>query len=173
MNTVAIGSRAPDFTLSQLDGRLVRLAGLVGRKPVVLIFGTFTCGLFCQELNGLRELHERFKDEVEFLFVYGDNTPYRLPEALDAVLKAQGMSVNSPEGRRLAARKGVRQFDLPFRCVIDGEDRAVTKAYGAWPLRLFIVNRAGRIAFDSGNGIPPTLQVQQAQAWLKAYVRPR
>jgi hypothetical protein len=39
----AVGEKAPDFTLKTYDGRAtVRLAGLVGTKPVVLVFGSFT-----------------------------------------------------------------------------------------------------------------------------------
>jgi hypothetical protein len=38
-----IGDAAPDFTLKTQDGRhQVRLAEIVGKKPVVLVFGSFT-----------------------------------------------------------------------------------------------------------------------------------
>jgi len=36
--TVKVGDRAPDFTLPNTGGRLVSLAGLLGRGPVVLSF---------------------------------------------------------------------------------------------------------------------------------------
>ena len=37
-----LGERAPDFTLYDLDGKLVTLSELNRNKPVVLIFGSFT-----------------------------------------------------------------------------------------------------------------------------------
>jgi cytochrome oxidase Cu insertion factor (SCO1/SenC/PrrC family) len=37
-----VGDRAPDFTLTALDGRAFSLAAAVARQPVVLEFGSFT-----------------------------------------------------------------------------------------------------------------------------------
>jgi AhpC/TSA family len=39
----AVGAEAPDFTLPRLDsGKEVRLSSFRGRKPVALIFGSYT-----------------------------------------------------------------------------------------------------------------------------------
>jgi hypothetical protein len=39
----AVGATAPDFTLPHLDsGEAVRLSSFRGRKPVALIFGSYT-----------------------------------------------------------------------------------------------------------------------------------
>jgi hypothetical protein len=38
-----VGDRAPDVTLLSLDGKTpVRLASHIGKKPTVLVFGSFT-----------------------------------------------------------------------------------------------------------------------------------
>ncbi len=37
-----VGSRAPDFTLPDLDGKLLSLASFVGKKHVLLEFGSIT-----------------------------------------------------------------------------------------------------------------------------------
>ncbi|HYH67854.1 MAG TPA: deiodinase family protein, partial [Urbifossiella sp.] len=43
----AVGDTAPDFELKTADGtQTVKLSKLVGPKPVVLVFGNFTCGPF-------------------------------------------------------------------------------------------------------------------------------
>ena len=43
MDTVHVGDAAPDFRLKTLDGkRVVRLSTHRGRRPVVLIFGSYT-----------------------------------------------------------------------------------------------------------------------------------
>ena len=37
-----VGDPAPDVALTGLDGREVRLSALIGPRPLVLIFGSFT-----------------------------------------------------------------------------------------------------------------------------------
>lgn len=37
-----VGGQAPDVTLTALDGSELHLASLVGPKPLVLVFGSFT-----------------------------------------------------------------------------------------------------------------------------------
>jgi cytochrome oxidase Cu insertion factor (SCO1/SenC/PrrC family) len=39
---LAVGETAIDFTLKDVYGNIVRLASLLGEKPVVMIFGSFT-----------------------------------------------------------------------------------------------------------------------------------
>ena len=39
---LAIGETAVDFTLKDVDGNIVSLAGLLSEKPVVMVFGSFT-----------------------------------------------------------------------------------------------------------------------------------
>jgi len=41
-STVNAGDRAPDFTLPGLDGEKVALSSFQGKKPVFLIFGSYT-----------------------------------------------------------------------------------------------------------------------------------
>ena len=42
-NFPKLGEHAPDFELTTLDGKsTVRLSSFRGRKPVVLVFGSFT-----------------------------------------------------------------------------------------------------------------------------------
>ncbi len=42
-DTLAVGDLAPDFRLKTKDGKHeVRLSGFRGKKPVVLIFGSYT-----------------------------------------------------------------------------------------------------------------------------------
>lgn len=41
-SVAAVGSRAPDFSLPDLDGNLVSLAPFAGKKHVLLEFGSIT-----------------------------------------------------------------------------------------------------------------------------------
>ena len=64
-------SKAPDFTLDTDDGKdHVTLSKLVGEKPLVLIFGNFTCGPFREHAGSLYVLARRYRDRANFLIVY-------------------------------------------------------------------------------------------------------
>jgi hypothetical protein len=46
----------------------------------------------------------------------------------------------------------LRKLDLPFPAVIDGMDGAAELAYQAWPSRLYLVGRDGKVAFSTRLG---------------------
>ena len=65
-----VGAPAPDFTLKTVDGKeTVRLSKVVGKKPVVLVFGNFTCGPFRGLYPDVEAVYERYKGEATFLMV--------------------------------------------------------------------------------------------------------
>ena len=67
----ALGETAPDFTLKTNDGKEeVTLSKLVGPKPVVLVFGNFTCGPFRSQAGNVEKLYRRYKDRATFVMVY-------------------------------------------------------------------------------------------------------
>jgi peroxiredoxin len=63
-----VGDKAPDFTLSTLDDRQVRLADLKG-KTVVLVFWTTECGACIYQMPFLEEAHDELGDDAEFINV--------------------------------------------------------------------------------------------------------
>src|SRR5262249_26422011 len=66
-----VGAAAPDFTLKTLDGKdTVRLSKVIGPKPVVLVFGNFTCGPFRALAAEVDALAKRYKDDATFVMVY-------------------------------------------------------------------------------------------------------
>ena len=65
------GDAAPDFTLKTVDGNEeVQLSKLIGGKPVVLVFGNFTCGPFRSQAGNVEKLYRRYKDRATFVMVY-------------------------------------------------------------------------------------------------------
>ena len=67
----ALNAPAPDFTLKTVDGRQeLTLSKLVGPKPVVLIFGNFTCGPFRTQAGNIEKLCRRYRDRATFVMVY-------------------------------------------------------------------------------------------------------
>ena len=56
------------------------------------------------------------------------------------------------EERVAAARKCYSNLGLTFQAVIDGMDNKTEEAYAAWPDRLYIVDKKGKIIYKSGKG---------------------
>src|SRR5690606_18199053 len=67
----ALNEPAPDFTLKTVDGsRTVTLSEAIGPQPIVLMFGTFTCGPFRAQSGNVEKLARRYQDRAKFLMVY-------------------------------------------------------------------------------------------------------
>jgi type I thyroxine 5'-deiodinase len=58
----------------------------------------------------------------------------------------------SLEERFAAAREGVARLGLTMPVLVDGMDNAVSEAFAAWPERLYVVDRGGRLAYVGGPG---------------------
>ena len=67
----SVDEAALDFELKPLDrGDPVRLSDRLGTKPVVLVFGNFTCGPFRSMYSAVEAVREHQKDAADFLFIY-------------------------------------------------------------------------------------------------------
>jgi hypothetical protein len=54
--------------------------------------------------------------------------------------------------RFAAARAGVERLGLTMPVLVDGMDDAVSEAFAAWPERLYVADRGGRLAYVGGPG---------------------
>ncbi len=73
---VAVGARAPDFTLTKMGGGSVTLSSFRGKKNVVLVFYRgFWCPYCIKQLAGLRQLLDAdMKKDTELLAVSVDDS---------------------------------------------------------------------------------------------------
>jgi Iodothyronine deiodinase/EF hand len=151
----ALNERAPDFMLKTPDGKSdVTLSTIIGRKPVVLVFGNYTCRPFRGQGGTLEKLHTRYKDRATFLAVYvreAHPTDGWRMEINDVL----GVAVRQP--RTYAERAGVAQvcastLGFSFPVLVDTLDDAVNNQYCGIPSRLYLVDSLGRIAYKSGRG---------------------
>jgi hypothetical protein len=110
-------------------------------------------------------MYSRYKDRAEFVFVYVD-IPHVDPVELRD--RAGGPSAT----REAVIREGLREYRIDFPCLMDGPDDAVLHAYSADPARLVIVDRDGRIGFDSGSAMRSGLNPTGAEAWLEQHTTP-
>jgi hypothetical protein len=169
--TLRQGDPAPDFTLRSPDGKqTVHLAELRGVKPVVLIFGSYTCPPFRDVYPTLERLHQTCGENVAFYYVY-----IREAHAEDGWKMArnqrEGIKINDPktmEQRVAVAQQACAYFRTQIPGLVDTMDDATDRAYAAWPSRIFLVDVNGVVAVRGEPGprglVPAARAVEQ---WLK------
>jgi hypothetical protein len=151
----ALNEIAPDFTLKTADGeREVELSKIVGPKPVVLVFGNYTCRPFRGQGGNLEKLYARFKDRATFLAVY---TREAHPTDGWRMEVNDSLGVSIPQPTTYAERAGVAQvcartLGLSFPLLVDTLDDSVNKRYCGIPSRLYLIDADRKIAFKSGRG---------------------
>jgi thiol-disulfide isomerase/thioredoxin len=124
--TVRVGAPAPDFALSNLEGKTVRLSDFKG-KPVIINFWATWCPPCRFEMPALEAIYQKYKDKG--LVVLGVNTGERVRDG------------------GLAGRVGAyaRQLGLTFPIVLDLTD-SVANLYRlrAYPTTYF-VDASGKV----------------------------
>lgn len=102
----------------------------------------------------LNKLYRDYKDKVEFFVVYIQEA-----HAADAWQMASNIRDNvvfasprSYEERGELAGACVRKLGIEMPALVDGFDNTVETAYTGWPDRLYVIDKAGRIAFKSDPG---------------------
>jgi hypothetical protein len=159
-----VGAPAPPFTLPALRGdRDWSLADFRGRRPVVLVFGSLSCDLFCKDVGKLERFYQRHRGGAAFLFVVVREAGHPVP-GLHFLLEP-GISAGR---RRALVRKAARRVGLTMPAAMDGPDERVMNAYRAFPRRVVVVDRAGRIALDLGTGVEkPGWDFSPIERWLR------
>jgi alkylhydroperoxidase family enzyme len=146
---------APDFTLRRRDGQeAVRLSDHFGKKPVVLVFGNFTCGPFRWLYPRVEDLARRYKDDALFLAVYvreAHPTDGWRMESNDAA----GVTLAQPRDygeRATVANQCSTRLKMSMPLLVDEMDDRVGHAYSGMPARLYLIDRAGKVAYKGGRG---------------------
>jgi hypothetical protein len=149
-----LNETAPDFTLKTLQGESVTLSEQIGEKPVVLIFGNFTCGPFRSQAGNLEKFYARYRDRANIYLIY-----VREAHPTDGwwMLSNQkaGVSIHQPtnDAERLKAATSCRNLlDLKLPFLVDQVDDQVGSVYSGMPNRLYLIDREGKVAFKSGRG---------------------
>jgi tetratricopeptide (TPR) repeat protein len=146
---VAVGTVAP--AIGSLDPR--RIA-----RPVVLVFGSYTCPKLRNSAAELNRIAAAYHDRVDFRLVYiseahaGGGAESQWQSTINI---KEGIDL--PPARNLSEKEAhaslcVRKLSLPFATLVDGMDAAAEKAYDAWPSRLYLVGQDGRVAFQARLG---------------------
>lgn len=171
-----LGEIAPTFALRALNNETIDLSSRIGVKPIVLVFGNFTCGPFRGQAGNIEKLYRRYSDRVDFLMIY-----VREAHPLDGwrMESNDRAGIGLPQPKTDDERRSVAQtcqaaldFEMPF--LVDTIDDAVGAVYSGMPSRLYLIDYAGKIAFKSGRGpfgFKPA-ELEQSLIWLLAEPAP-
>jgi thiol-disulfide isomerase/thioredoxin len=146
---------APDFTLKTNDGKAeVTLSKLIGPRPVVLVFGNFTCGPFRSQAGNIEKLYRRYQDRATFVMVYVREAHPTDGWRMDSNDRA-GVATAQPrtyDERAEVAQTCGRLLGLGFPMLVDSIDDLAGNRYSGMPGRLYLIDRQGKVAFKSGRG---------------------
>jgi hypothetical protein len=154
-NGPGLGELAPDFTLTTQNGKeRITLSQYRGQKPVVLIFGSITCGMTRNRFETLEKLYRELVKEVAFLAVY-----IRETHASDGMRTRYNdqAGIAIPQPREQSERSAVAQqccstLGISMPMLVDDMDDEISHVYSAIPNRLYLIDRDGRVAYQSGTG---------------------
>jgi thiol-disulfide isomerase/thioredoxin len=153
--TLAVGQEAPDFELPTRDGgSRVRLSSLRQKKPVVLVFGSYTCPPFRKEMPALNEVYEEYADRFAFYFVYieeahASNVWPLVSNAKEKIVHATHTDMAERIG---VANTCAQSMKIRFPMLVDDMGDSVDRAYTAWPTRIYVVGTDGKIAYKGRPG---------------------
>ncbi len=150
-----LDEKVPDFTLKTADGREeITLSKLVGPRPVVLIFGNFTCGPYRSMAGNFAKLHRRYGDRATFVMVYvreAHPTDGWRMKSNDAVGVSQAQPTSYEQRAEVAGHCG-KVLELGFPMLVDDVDDAVGARYSGMPGRFYLIDKVGTIAFKNARG---------------------
>jgi hypothetical protein len=117
----------------------------------------------------MNALYEQYRNRAEFFVVYiGEAHPsdaWQVPNNLkDRVIVAS--PANARE-REAIAGVCMTKLALTIPAVVDTFDDSTERAYTGWPERLYLIDRAGRIAYKSRPG-PFGFKLAELEASLRA-----
>lgn len=150
-----LNEKAPDFALKTFDGsQTIRLGDVIGKKPVVLTFGNFTCGPFRSMFPGVESVYKRFAEEAVFLTIYVREAHPTDGWKMESNTRL-GVAVEQPKtyAERTAVATQCHQLLKPtMPLLVDEINDPVGNAYSGMPARLYVIDRQGKVAYKSGRG---------------------
>ena len=146
-----LNSLAPDFDLNySLSSRRTGPHDFAGKRPLVLVFGSYSCPNFRQSAEALISMYKRYATSVSFLLIYireahagAGNWQSTRNERENVLLAPVSTLSDKQEHAVMCSRK----LHLPFPALVDGMDGRVEKLYNAWPSRAFVIGRDGHVVY--------------------------
>ena len=93
-----------------------------------------------------------------------DSVLFTLKDGEKKLLKI--VQTEKVEDRSETAKQCVDMLKMTMPTLIDRADNKVNSEYGAWPDRLYVVGKDGKIAYQGGPG-PGGFKVNEVEKWLR------
>ncbi|KAL9974883.1 hypothetical protein ACROYT_G011982 [Oculina patagonica] len=165
---VQLHSKAYNSPVVSIDGkRCHRLLDFArGSRPLVLNFGSSTCPVFMQMLKKYQQLTSEFLEVADFAVVYIEEAH---PVDGWSFKGISDIPMHRTQNERCkAAQKMATSIDLSAcNVVVDSMLNAANIAYGAVPIRLYIVQNS-EVVYEGGAG-PMKYRMQEVKTWLQHY----
>jgi tetratricopeptide (TPR) repeat protein len=146
----AAGTPAPQLVLAKSEGGGTLRIPERG-KPTVLVFGSYTCPNFRKASPVLNELSRKLAGRVSFLQVYirEAHAEDQWQSTINEREHVDLAPASTMEQKHDYAIMCQRKLHLRFPAVVDGLDNGAEKAYAAWPSRVYVIGRDGRVRYSS------------------------
>lgn len=133
---IKAGSKGPDFTVQDLEGKEFRLADSRGKEAVLLFFWSFFCGPCREEIPMINQMAQDHRGKG---------------------LQVVGVNLDGKEMKK-AIDKFVSSEKISFRIVFDelnGNAFRVADPYGVVGTpALFLIDKSGVVAFGAVGAVP-------------------
>jgi hypothetical protein len=146
--------------LETLEGKPVQLQEYVGKKPVVLELGSYTCPIFREKHSAMEKLYSKFGGQAEFLVLYTleahpkrDPSPYTGVEWVTEPNEAQGILYrqHQTETERLSVAEKAREgLNIRMPILVDDFENSTWEAYGRAPNAAYLIGKDGRVKIRQG-----------------------
>ena len=156
-----VGMVAPDFAVTDLEGKTLRLSDYKGRKHVVFEFGCITAPVFVNDIPTLNKLHAQFQDhDIQVLIIY----------AREAHPGDRYSAHTSFEQKVSYARDLQRLEQIQCPVLVDSLEGDAHHLYGLRPSPVYVVNTDGLIVYKASWLFPEELelllhQIMQGEQW--------
>jgi tetratricopeptide (TPR) repeat protein len=150
-----VGDPAPYFVLPKLHAaEKTSLDAFRSNRPIAVLFGSYTCPYFREQAPAINELAAKYRGRLPFLLVY-----IREAHADDlwqsTINQRQGIDwkpAATMSAMQEHAGACLRKLKMDFPALVDDPAGTVEAKYGAWPSRLFVIGRNGRVLYSTRLG---------------------
>jgi hypothetical protein len=169
-NDLPTGGPAPDLWLPNLrkPGQ-IHLAEWWRHKPLVLLFGSFSCDIFDEQIKPMQALYEAYHDQVEFLMVCVREAGHENVSTRFLYEQAD-LENETIENREQRASRAADYLHFTIPMASDRQDRKAELAYQGFPTRIVVVDTGGKIVLNAGIFTRTLRTSGQFGVWLKDYL---
>ena len=136
-DSLSVGDPFPLFELPTTDGRQISRDDFVGKRPLLVVFGSKSCPLTVSSIEPLMRLHQEFGRDIEFVTL-------NVREAHPGENSRQPMNY---ELKLKHAEELQTRYEIPWVVAVDDIDGTLHRALDTKPNAAYLMDKNGKIAF--------------------------